>query len=59
MRTAEEIKAIEAEQRKLAEHFQTISPEDREKEAYGLLCWLQGHEAGYQVGKNSREGGNG
>ena len=58
-RTDDEIRAIEPEQRKLADHLNAISPEDREKQAYGLLCWLQGHEAGYQVGRNAREVENG
>ena len=55
MKTQKEIKAIEEEQRKLAEHFRSVDAKEREKQAYGLLCWLQGHEAGYQAGKSARE----
>ena len=48
-------KEIELEQKKLADHLRTISPDEREKQAYGLLCWLQGHEAGYQAGILSKD----
>ena len=48
-------KALENEQKKLADHLRTISPDEREKQTYGLLCWLQGHEAGYQAGLIAKE----
>ena len=48
-------KAVEQEQKKLAEHLRSVSADEREKQAYGLLCWLQGHEAGYQAGLTAKE----
>ena len=46
MRTQEEKETIENEQRKLANRLKEMSPEERSKQTYGLMCWLQGYEAG-------------
>ena len=41
---------IRQEQEKLAKHLKNLASDEREKQAYGIMCWLQGHEAGYQAG---------
>lgn len=41
---------IREEQEKLAKKLKALSADEREKQAYGIMCWLQGHEAGYQAG---------
>lgn len=46
---------IRQEQEKLANHFKALAIDEKEKQAYGLLCWLQGHEAGYQAGLTARD----
>ena len=48
-------KAIENEQMKLAEHMKNLSVEEREKQGFALMCWLQGYEAGYQSVKQSEQ----
>lgn len=51
---------IRTEQERLANHLKSLKVDEREKQAYGMLCWLQGHEAGYQAGVNAMKGtGNG
>ena len=44
-------KSIEKEQIKLAEHFSKLSFEERQKQGFALMCWMQGYEAGYQTAK--------
>ena len=48
-------KAIEKEQKKLAEKLKSLSVEEQEKKTYGLLCWLQGHEAGFEAGVKAQK----
>lgn len=46
---------IRVEQEKLANKLGSLSVKEKEKQVYGILCWLQGHEAGFQAGLNARE----
>ena len=39
---------IKLEQQKLAQHMSNLSIEEREKQGFALMCYLQGYEAGYQ-----------
>lgn len=41
---------VREEQERLARNLKALSADEREKQAYGIMCWLQGHEAGYQAG---------
>ena len=46
-------KEIENEQNQIADHFKSLPIEEREKQGFALMCWLQGYEAGYQSAKQS------
>ena len=50
---------IRKQQEKLANHLKSLKADEREKQAYGMMCWMQGHEAGYQAGVNAVKGHNG
>lgn len=50
---------VRKEQEKLAEKLSKLSADEKAKQAYGIMCWLQGHEAGYQAGVIASEGKNG
>ena len=39
---------IKEEQKKLASHLDGLSGEERKKQGFALMCYLQGYEAGYQ-----------
>jgi len=39
---------IREEQIKLANHFKGLSADERQKQGFALMCYLQGYEAGYQ-----------
>lgn len=43
-------KAIQNEQQKLAQVLKDLTPEERDKKVYGMMCWIQGHEAGWEAG---------
>ena len=45
--------AIRNEQEKLANHLKGLSAEEREKQGFALMCYIQGYEAGYQSAKQS------
>ena len=47
-------KNIAKEQKKLAEHLKNLSADERQRQGFGMMCWLQGYEVGYQSAK-SRE----
>lgn len=47
--------AIKNEQDKLAQHLKKLSAEEREKQGFGLMCWLQGYEVGYQSGASKKK----
>ncbi len=47
--------AIKKEQEKLANHMKKLSSEERQKQGFGLMCWLQGYEVGYQSAQNEKE----
>ena len=46
---------IRQEQEKLAQRLSKLSVKEKEKQVYGMMCWLQGHEAGFQAGLSARE----
>ena len=48
-------KEIELEQKKLADHFKGLPIEEKKKQAFALMCWLQGYESGYQSGKQEEQ----
>ena len=37
---------IRREQEKFVKHLKELNEDERKKQFYGLLCWLQGFEAG-------------
>lgn len=47
---------IREEQEKLARKLKALNSDERQKQVYGLMCWLQGHEAGYQAGVAATDG---
>ena len=47
--------AIKKEQKKLAEHMKCLSVEERKRQGYALMCWLQGFEAGIESAKQKQE----
>ena len=40
--------SIKSEQEKLANYLNGLSAEEMEKRDFGVMCWLQGYEVGYQ-----------
>ena len=46
---------IREEQLKLANHFKGLSADERQKQGFALMCYLQGYEAGYQSALQSEK----
>ena len=46
---------IRKEQMKLAEHFKGLPMDEKQKQGFALMCWLQGYEAGYQSAKQEEQ----
>ena len=44
---------IRAEQEKVVEHFKSLPQDEKQKQAFALMAWLQGYEVGYQSAMES------